>query len=111
VARDSIDPFHLNLHFACGVQLSVVFCWGANSSGQLGNGTRMNSNVPVAVSLPGFSAASVGVGFSHACALDASGAMFCWGDDSAGQLGNGTTSSPLMPLTMPVPVAGGWKLP
>jgi alpha-tubulin suppressor-like RCC1 family protein len=111
VARDSIDPFHLNLHFACGVQLSVVFCWGANSSGQLGNGTMMNSNVPVSVSLPGFSAVSVGVGFNHACAVDASGAMFCWGDDSAGQLGNGTTSSPLLPLTMPVLVASGWKLP
>jgi len=111
VARDSIDPFHLNLHFACGVHLSVAFCWGVNSSGQLGNGTMMNSNVPVAVSLPGFSAASVGVGFNHACALGATGAMFCWGDNSAGQLGNGTTSPSLLPLTRPVPVAGGWKLP
>jgi alpha-tubulin suppressor-like RCC1 family protein len=109
VTMDSIDPFHLNLHFACGVQFGSVFCWGLNASGQLGNGTTMNSNVPVAVSLSGFSAVNVGVGFNHACAVDAGGKMFCWGSDTTGELGDGAPVAP--PVPMPVPVAAGWRLP
>jgi alpha-tubulin suppressor-like RCC1 family protein len=109
VARDDINPFHLNLHFACGIQFASVFCWGQNLSGQLGNGTTTNSNVPVAVSLSSFSAANVGTGFSHACAVDTAGAMFCWGDDKEGELGNGMTVA--QPVSTPVPVAAGWTLP
>lgn len=78
-----------------------VRCWGANSFGQLGDGTLSESTVPVAVSgLAGVSAIAAGIG--HTCALTSGGSVKCWGLNQLGQLGDGTTLS----RPMPVDVAG-----
>jgi len=66
-----------------------VFCWGANASGQLGNGTDQDSAEPVRVVDIG-PAIEVSAGDSHSCAALASGAVACWGAASAGQLGDGS---------------------
>lgn len=88
----------------------AVKCWGANYFGQLGNGTNTGpeaclgsacSTSPVSVS--GITnAASVSTGWHHACALLSDGTIKCWGSNSAGQLGNGTSSD----STTPVSVSG-----
>ena len=84
--------------FTCIVTASEqVVCWGLNSSGQLGNGTTTNSNVPVLVSSI-TSATSVWAGYSHTCGVGATGAVACWGDNSYGELGNGTTTSSSVPV-------------
>jgi alpha-tubulin suppressor-like RCC1 family protein len=68
-----------------------VSCWGLGGFGQLGNGssgTGALSNIPVAVI--GLSAVTeISSGHFFSCALNANGTVACWGDDSAGQLGNG----------------------
>ena len=67
-----------------------IECWGHNDYGQLGNGTRTDSDVPVAVS--GISTAThVAAGSMDSCAVLSGGAADCWGDDQFGELGNGTT--------------------
>lgn len=73
----------------------VVKCWGKNDNGQLGDDTSTNSQLPVAVqNLPG-DVVSLALGQGHSCALNATGAVYCWGWNGYGQLGNGTqTSSP-----------------
>jgi alpha-tubulin suppressor-like RCC1 family protein len=72
-----------------------VACWGLGGFGQLGNGTSGTgalSNIPVQVSsLTGATAVTSGHFFS--CALNANATVSCWGDDSSGQLGNGTGGS------------------
>jgi alpha-tubulin suppressor-like RCC1 family protein len=72
-----------------------VACWGLGGFGQLGDGSFGNlatSNTPVRVSgLVGVTAITSGHFFS--CALNANATVSCWGDDSAGQLGNGTGGS------------------
>jgi alpha-tubulin suppressor-like RCC1 family protein len=107
-----------------------IHCWGSNAQGQLGIGDRVDSAVPAEVdqgdvpSVPflGFSnntvAATadggglllqVSVGDAHACALDLQGNTFCWGDNSRGQIGNGTTADALTPVPtslMPGPATG-----
>ncbi len=88
--------------FTCAVLTgSSVRCWGAGTSGQLGNGSLVSSATPVAVSSIS-NAIAVGAGFQHACALQSTGGVQCWGENGKGQLGNGsTTDSPT-----PVPVSG-----
>jgi alpha-tubulin suppressor-like RCC1 family protein len=67
-----------------------VQCWGANSSGQLGNGSATDSWTPVAVSGLSQPATALAAGASHTCALLSDGSVQCWGNNGDGQLGNAT---------------------
>ncbi len=76
--------------FSCAMSGGgTVSCWGDNGGGQLGNGTFVDSTVPVTVSNLQ-TASAIESGSFHACAVLADGTMQCWGDGSQGQLGNGT---------------------
>lgn len=75
-----------------------VDCWGYGPNGQLGNGELSGSPFPVVVkgiggtgSLTGVTSLSGKDGASNTCARLASGKVACWGDDTWGELGNGTT--------------------
>jgi alpha-tubulin suppressor-like RCC1 family protein len=96
---------------ACGLTATGdAYCWGANVYGQLGNGATNQQNEespPVAV-LGGLSLVDISVGDTHTCALTGAGEAYCWGDNTAGQFGNGTTNS--SPTTLPVPAASGLTL-
>lgn len=83
----------------------VAYCWGDNSSGQLGNGTTANSATPVPVA-GGIRFAHLSAGGGHTCGTTQYGIAYCWGDNSSGQLGNGTTVN----SATPVLVAGGLTL-
>lgn len=75
----------------CAVVNAGVRCWGNNSSGQLGNGTRESSAVPVEVLGigTGSGATDVVVGDSHTCAI-VRGDVYCWGNNGNGTLGDGS---------------------
>jgi alpha-tubulin suppressor-like RCC1 family protein len=94
----------------CAVRADgTVACWGANSSGQIGDNTTTQRNTPVAVS--GLSnVAHLAIGDSHACAALTSGAVSCWGSNGSSRLGDGTTTqrnTPVAVLASPgVPLAG-----
>jgi alpha-tubulin suppressor-like RCC1 family protein len=77
-----------------------VKCWGDNRVGQLGDGTKISSRTPRLVK--GISTAkAVAFGkddyFGYGCALLASGAIKCWGNNNNGQLGDGTRVTALIP--------------
>jgi alpha-tubulin suppressor-like RCC1 family protein len=84
-----------------------VYCWGWNAFGQLGNNSTTNSNVPVQVEGVGGSGllsgiASIAASGFDTCALSTAGAVYCWGYNGAGQLGNNSTTQ----SNVPVQVAG-----
>ncbi len=84
-----------------------AFCWGGDASGQLGNGgASAGSQTPVQV-LRGTQAGTssflqnltqISAGLAHSCAVISDGSAFCWGDDSFGQLGNGTENESQAPV-------------
>ena len=99
--------------FACAIlDDGGVRCWGANDRGQLGDGSTLYRPVPVDVAgLPGAPsrALTIAAGWSHACAVVSQGGqVFCWGDNTTGELGPAATG-PFSPL--PVPVTGVFGVP
>ena len=79
---------------------SGVKCWGRNNEGQLGDGTTTQSLTTVVVSRLYSGATNIAVGSNHSCALLATGGIKCWGDNYAGQLGNGSTSNSSTPVAV-----------
>ena len=72
-----------------------IYCWGHNDSGELGDGTRDGSLVPVRV-VRLYDAVAITAGGSHSCALRENGTISCWGDNFNGQLGDGTGDDSLV---------------
>jgi len=89
-----------------------VRCWGANGSGQLGDGGGADrGSPPVVDAISGVTAVAAGV--AHTCALSSDGSVRCWGANESGQLGDGSTTAHAIPPTEPVlsgvqAIAAGW---
>jgi alpha-tubulin suppressor-like RCC1 family protein len=77
-----------------------VWCWGDNRSGQIGDGTTIQTSIPVRVIGLSNPVVSISVGAQHACALTADGSVLCWGDNANGQLGNGTQNASNIPVAV-----------
>jgi alpha-tubulin suppressor-like RCC1 family protein len=75
-----------------------VKCWGDNSRGQLGDGTNTRRTTPVDVAGLTSNVASIAVGRTHTCALTTGGGLKCWGYNSSGQVGDGTTTDRWTPV-------------
>jgi alpha-tubulin suppressor-like RCC1 family protein len=88
---------------ACGVRAGELYCWGANSMGQLGLGTTTPALEPTPVFVAGVSSwVDVSVGGRAACAVTSTGDLYCWGEQPYGELGVGNG----VPSSVPLKVAG-----
>ncbi len=101
------SAIHLSANFntTCGVGTDrQAYCWGSNISGQIGDGTSTNRSEPTAVNtggvLAGKKVTMVAVGSGHACALTSDSVIACWGSNSSGQIGDGTTTSRFTPVAV-----------
>lgn len=79
-----------------------VYGWGRDDYGQLGDDSTLQSNTPVAVDTTGTFGAktivAISAGHTHSLALSSDGKLFAWGNNSSGQLGDGTTINRVIPV-------------
>jgi len=82
-----------------------IFTWGANASGQLGDGTIFNKTLPTDISA-NFNTETdekvelISLGYVHSAALTNQGRVFTWGNNAYGQLGDGTNSFRVSPVNI-----------
>lgn len=74
-------------------------CWGSNSFGQLGDGTRITPPTNVVVAWLS-SVSALALGESHSCARISDGSLQCWGLNEFGQLGLGHRGFSLSPVAV-----------
>ncbi len=85
-----------------------VYAFGENGDGQLGTGT-LSTDVPIPVRLPaGVLATGIAAGAAHSLVLTSTGALYAFGDDRSGQVGNGTVQS-RVPFPTLVDLPGGTR--
>jgi alpha-tubulin suppressor-like RCC1 family protein len=77
-------------HTCALMDRGAVRCWGWNGSGQLGEGTNIDHSIPMPVNAAGTLFYAITAGYQHSCALTTSAGVKCWGENGAGQLGDGT---------------------
>lgn len=82
----------------------TLFAWGINTNGQLGDQSKTTRLSPVLVNpvgaLAGKKPVSVAAGYNHSIALCADGSLAAWGYNGGGELGNGSTTSSLIPVAV-----------
>jgi alpha-tubulin suppressor-like RCC1 family protein len=82
----------------CGLTAAgAAYCWGSNSNGQLGNGTIGGTFIPAGPVSGGLTFVSLSAGGSYTCGVTPSGAIYCWGANASGQLGDGTQTDRATP--------------
>lgn len=88
------------LHTCARLANGTASCWGYNTFGQLGNNTTTGGYTHVATQFAlGEFPVVLSAGNRHTCALLANGAARCWGSNTGGELGTGTTNPALTPAT------------
>lgn len=92
------------LHTAAVRSNGSLWTWGSNGSGQLGDGTSSARSSPGSI-IGGFADwCQVSTGYLNTVAIRTNGTLWAWGDNIAGQLGDGTVTG----KSSPVSVAGGF---
>lgn len=111
-----VTDVSIGLFYGCAIKSGKLYCWGWNESGQVGDGTRITRNGPVAVQpapddtfFNGLTFKKVAVGPRTACAISnpffGTDVLYCWGYNADGQFGNGTYTG----STTPVVVNGNYS--
>ncbi|WP_050591866.1 RCC1 domain-containing protein [Salinispora fenicalii] len=102
-------------HSLAVTSAGAALAWGGNRFGQLGDETTTDSTTPVEVSLPaGTTVTAIAAGDDHSFAVTSAGTALAWGDNSQGELGDGTTTRSSTPVPVSLPagttvtaIAGG----
>ena len=80
-----------------------MHAWGYNGQGEIGNNTYLTQKIPIAITLGSISGkiiVTIAAGNYHTLALDSTGQIHAWGNNSYGQLGNNTLTLSSIPINI-----------
>jgi alpha-tubulin suppressor-like RCC1 family protein len=101
----NVDAIAAGYEHTCALAKGKVFCWGYNTTSEVGDGTTTERDTPFEV--PGIDdATAVSAGSGSSCALRANGTVKCWGDSGYGQVGVLPASSSDRGIKTPTEVPG-----
>jgi alpha-tubulin suppressor-like RCC1 family protein len=109
----NVSQLSLAVIYSCArIGDGTARCWGNNNNGVLGDGTQTQRLLPVTVKNPAGTAAltsvaQISVRGIHSCARISDGTARCWGYNPNGQLGDGTTTTRLLPVVVKNPAGSG----
>ena len=102
------DGITVGAEHACGLQGAVASCWGTDRFDSAGNGAGSTpSPLPTPV-VGSRTFAAIDAGAYFTCGIDSTRAMYCWGENAAGQLGNTTTANSGTPVPVSTPTTFTW---
>lgn len=85
-------------HTCALTDAGAVKCWGFNAYGQVGDNSTTSRSTPVTVSGLASGVVSVAAGGNSTCAILATGGLKCWGFNTNGEVGDGTTTHRKTPV-------------
>lgn len=88
-------------HFVSLQSDGSVWAWGSNRNGQLGDGSTADSPTPIRVRGLPSNITAVAAGGDHSMALTSDGNIWVWGNNTFGELGDGTTTQRRSPVQVP----------
>jgi alpha-tubulin suppressor-like RCC1 family protein len=92
-------PNQTSTRFIQEAWVGTAWCWGHNSDAELGDGTTTDSSTPVQVgTATNWTTISAAAGGYHSCGVRGDGTAWCWGQNSGGELGDGTTTDSSTPV-------------
>lgn len=92
-----------NRHTCARTSAGTVWCWGENVYGQLGNNSTADARTPVQVQTGSISFVDLSAGSDHTCGRTSAAAVWCWGYNEYGQLGNNSTANARVPVQVILP--------
>ncbi len=88
--------FSTGRNHSCSIKSEDLYCWGQNSSGQLGSGNYDNINQPFNIAST-INWEMISAGDSHTCGITTDNDLYCWGMNASGQIGDGTINMKNVP--------------
>jgi len=114
VSIAAADAVGAGAYHTCAHTAADLYCWGQNTSGELGIGSTGGTvGTPTVVqdgAMMGITARAISGGTAHTCAIDASDVVWCWGDNTYGQLAVDPMTTAASNLPLPITGLAGTPL-